>query len=224
MDRLSEQDNAAEFYKMLPAPVKTLLDKLPVGGRVLDFGGGSGVFVKGLHKVRPDLNLFLVDWSDVADKMPDFVHYTHSSIESTAYEAEFFDLVFCNHVFEHLLSPVNAITEMYRILKKSGAAVIITPYYKTIFAPDGACNFYQDYTHVRPYSKYSIKRMFEENGFESQTIGVTRNMKSLWIGPWLLLKYFLLRDTTAGGALITSILGSDVYGIATKKMRNPDVK
>jgi len=48
-------------------------------------------------------------------------------IHELPYEDESFDLVFCNHVLEHTLSPAIVISEMRRVLKGEGIMIIGVP-------------------------------------------------------------------------------------------------
>ncbi|MGG7151283.1 glycosyltransferase [Clostridium neonatale] len=44
------------------------------------------------------------------------------------YEDNYFDFIMCNHVLEHILDDTKAMSELYRVLKKGGYAVLQTPY------------------------------------------------------------------------------------------------
>ena len=43
------------------------------------------------------------------------------------FEKDFFDIVICSQVIEHLKNPQLAVKEIYRVLKKGGMAIITTP-------------------------------------------------------------------------------------------------
>jgi len=40
---------------------------------------------------------------------------------------ESFDVVICNHVFEHIVDDIKAMRELYRVLKESGWAILLVP-------------------------------------------------------------------------------------------------
>lgn len=75
------------------------------------------------------------------------------------FEKDSFDGVICSHVFEHILDPTKAISEIKRVLKDKGILVLTTP--NLSFK-----KFYDDYTHVKPYTKKSLYKLLKNNGFE----------------------------------------------------------
>ena len=42
-------------------------------------------------------------------------------------EDDYFDLIICNHVLEHIENDEDAIKELYRVLKKDGKAILQVP-------------------------------------------------------------------------------------------------
>lgn len=108
-----------------------------------------------------------VDDIVAVDKAPEVVeHYQRQGITiktGDAYEIpypdEYFEGVFCCWLLEHLSEPDRAISELYRILKPGGYACVIVP------SPKNMTTFYDDYTHVRPYTPVSLKQLAEGSGF-----------------------------------------------------------
>ncbi|WP_081891323.1 methyltransferase domain-containing protein [Gillisia sp. Hel_I_29] len=43
------------------------------------------------------------------------------------FEDEKFDFIFCNHVLEHIPDDTKAMSELFRVLKKGGSAVLLVP-------------------------------------------------------------------------------------------------
>jgi SAM-dependent methyltransferase len=101
------------------------------------------------------------------DNAPELVeHYGQQGINirlgdayRIPYPDEYFKGVFCCWLLEHLREPDRAISEMYRILKPGGYACVIVP------SPNDMTAFYDDYTHVRPYTPVSLKQLAEDCGF-----------------------------------------------------------
>lgn len=75
------------------------------------------------------------------------------------YPDSYFEGVFCCWLFEHLPEPDRSMTELYRVLKPGGYACIIVP------TPNDMVAFYDDYTHVRPFTPTSLKQLAEDAGF-----------------------------------------------------------
>ena len=86
---------------------------------------------------------------------------------------EHFDFIICNHVLEHVPNDIKAMSELYRVLKKGGLAIIQTPYSKQIDKTfekneintnELRRKYYGQKDHVRIYGKDLFKR-FESVGF-----------------------------------------------------------
>jgi ubiquinone/menaquinone biosynthesis C-methylase UbiE len=101
------------------------------------------------------------------DNAPDLVeHFRREGInirQGDAYKIpapeEYFEGVFCCWLLEHLHEPDRAMREMRRVLKPGGYACVIVP------TPHDMEAFYADYTHVRPFTKISLKQLAEDAGF-----------------------------------------------------------
>ena len=76
---------------------------------------------------------------------------------------ETFDAVVMKDLLEHLLDPVATVRQAHRVLKPDGL----------VFAssPDAQRWVWDDYTHVRPFSRKSFRLLFGDNGFEVDRLG-----------------------------------------------------
>ncbi|MDB2680364.1 class I SAM-dependent methyltransferase, partial [Candidatus Pelagibacter bacterium] len=89
-----------------------------------------------------------------------------------------FDIITLNSVLEHLHNPEKLLNNIKRILKDKGFFIIITPNWKYSFK-----EFYNDPTHVKPYTPESLEFLLSSFKFT--------NIK---IVPWLVLKPSWLWD------------------------------
>jgi SAM-dependent methyltransferase len=78
--------------------------------------------------------------------------------QNLPFETERFDGVLARDVLEHLVEPWNAVREIFRVLKPGKVAISSVPMPK----PKVVWN---DYTHVRGFTKFAFKKLFEDSGF-----------------------------------------------------------
>ncbi|MCL2062950.1 MAG: class I SAM-dependent methyltransferase [Candidatus Cloacimonetes bacterium] len=94
-------------------------------------------------------------------------------ITAINYPDESFDIVLCNHVLEHVLDDIKAMSELFRILRKNGLAIITVPLFpeaktfedKTIVSEEDRLKFFGSKSHVRRYGQDICERL-QSVGFE----------------------------------------------------------
>jgi ubiquinone/menaquinone biosynthesis C-methylase UbiE len=96
------------------------------------------------------------------------VNFVQGNVSSMVFEDNTFDFIFCSAVFKNLKEPVTALSEMYRVLKNSGIALIVDMNHdvsKEILAAEAA-----------KISKNGFERWFMINTFKSLCKGAyTKN-------------------------------------------------
>ncbi|MCW8916132.1 MAG: class I SAM-dependent methyltransferase [Magnetovibrio sp.] len=70
------------------------------------------------------------------------------------------DLVLNYAVIEHLADPSIFLSESHRVLKEGGALIVVTPNWQ-----HSKNEFYNDYTHVKPYTPSSLRKILADFGF-----------------------------------------------------------
>ncbi|MFT6856972.1 MAG: SAM-dependent methyltransferase [Cyclobacteriaceae bacterium] len=96
-------------------------------------------------------------------------------IHDIPFEENTFDVIFCNHVLEHVADDIKAMQEMRRVLKPGGWAILQVPFFyplkETTYTDDSITNpkerekhFGQD-DHVRMYGKDYGQRL-ASSGFK----------------------------------------------------------
>jgi ubiquinone/menaquinone biosynthesis C-methylase UbiE len=173
----------------------SLIMKLPKKAKLLDVGCGLGTFLKYVHYIRPDIELYGVDiTNNLKSKLPKFINFKSASGDKLSFKDSVFDLVISQHVLEHVLNPEDFIKEFKRVTKKY--IIIVTPNYKNLFLWDSK-NFYSDFTHIKPFTKQSFK-----------TLALMFNLKIIYLRferyinlPWLVLffsfPYFLFKKSVS---------------------------
>ena len=143
------------------------ISQLPEGARVLDVGCGTGKTLLYLASARPDLYLYAVDINDVGAKLPSCVDFQIAKVEELVdiFQENLFDAVICQHVIEHLQFPMKMLDSFKKILKPGGVVYFETPNWTRLFIHFSFNFFWNDYTHIRPYSKMTFKRLLSNFNF-----------------------------------------------------------
>ncbi len=131
----------------------------------LDFSPSRMLYKK--WKRRKDISYYPTDFEN--EFLSDY-HYDITKIDA---EDEKFDLIVCYHILEHITEDQKAMSELYRVLKKGGTALIQTPFkegemyedYSITTDEDRLKHFGQD-DHVRIYSVKGLESRLKNEGFQ----------------------------------------------------------
>jgi SAM-dependent methyltransferase len=91
------------------------------------------------------------------------------------------DYVYSKSVIEHLQKPAAMLAECHRVLKPGGTAVIMTPSWRHTSRV-----FYEDFTHVSPFTQNGLQDAMTISGFSSVDVRIFWQLPYLWRHPWLL--------------------------------------
>lgn len=207
-----------KYHKVINWAVKPI-EKIPnikTAKNILEIGTGTGLNLEYIKIfLNPDANFFATD-IEKNPILPNFIHFESNNIEKEKlpFEKESFDIVLSAFVIEHLYKPINLYEEAFRVLKPGGYFCIVTEHYKSIFLPD-YWNFYSDPTHVRPYTKRSLKTLGDMTGFSLYKIGIVRNLTLLPLLPAIPI---LNKISSSNFSFIPfEIIGRVVYFIGKKE-------
>jgi SAM-dependent methyltransferase len=119
------------------------------------------------------------------------------SVYEIPFEDSKFGGVFSCWLFEHLADPERAICEVARVTRPGGYVCLIVPSDRSLLR-----GFYDDYTHIRPYTSTSLRELGRAGGFSSvevQHLLFTRGYGRLAskISPEALGRLFKLADRVA---------------------------
>lgn len=70
-------------------------------------------------------------------------------ITSIDYDDDSFDYIYCSHVLEHIVDDMQAMKELYRVLKHDGWAILLVPIMTT-------SKTFEDYTIVDPNERLKV--------------------------------------------------------------------
>ena len=150
------------------------------GDKLLDVGCGRGEFVRGFKDLG--LEVFGIDREKGDSEMLKGIEVELKDIENGIFpfSDEMFDFVFSKSVIEHLWRPDNFIKEICRILKPGGKIIIMTPDWHS-----QRWIFYDDYTHVHPYTTASLSGLLKIYGFKEVTSEKFYQLPILWKHSWM---------------------------------------
>ena len=147
------------------------------------------VFYKKFKKLK-NWEYFTFDLnSPIADIKGDLI--------STNFKDEYFDLIICNHVLEHIEDDKLALNEIYRILKYNGISILQVPMNvkrkntfedSSIKSKNQREKYFGQYDHVREYG-LDFKDRVEQAGFKVEMINYSKK-----ISEDLVIKYGLMKD------------------------------
>ena len=175
--------------------------------RILDIGCGDGLFGKYLKETR-GAEVWGIEYNADSAKRAeaniDKVLSGDVAARLSELPDNYFDLVICNDVLEHLYDPYSVIEKLKAKIVLQGKIMSSIPhirYFRAMisiifdkqfkYADDGIF----DRTHIRWFTKKSIREMFENAGYEVILLKGINKSKS--IRPFLLNLMFwgLLSDS-----------------------------
>jgi len=148
------------------------IKQIPPQGVLLDIGCGKGKTVRIIQSLRPDIKIIATDITDTSAFLPTGTIFHQASADDIAEVCaeNSVDAVVSEHVIEHILYPNKKFENIFKVLKPGGTVFIETPNWTRLFLPFSPLYFWNDYTHVHPYSATALRRAFIEYGFEEQYV------------------------------------------------------
>ena len=92
-----------------------------------------------------------------------------------------YDIVFSKSTIEHVANTDHFLSELYRVLKPGGILMILTPAWEYNYK-----DFYNDYTHVKPFHRKGLQDALKINGFSGVNVEYLYYLPWLWRRPYLL--------------------------------------
>jgi len=141
---------------------------------LLDVGCGRGelsLYFSKFHRVHA------IDNS--AYDHPSDYKYTHQDLtKGISMPSDSFDIVFSKSVIEHFHDPFALLVEMRRLLRPGGTFICLTPDWESQFR-----NFYNDCTHVSPFSRKSLRDALSICEYEAIQVEKLYQLPFTWLHP-----------------------------------------
>ena len=96
-------------------------------GKLLDMGGGLGLFLKLWNSQKWELSGMDISKKAVEYAQSEGLNVRQGSLEKTDFSDNYFDVITMFYVLEHLPNPWKVLKEARRILKKDGLLVVRIP-------------------------------------------------------------------------------------------------
>lgn len=157
-----------EHRDIIDADLRLIRQRLPQGGRLLDIGAGRASFVKAARAAG--IGAIALDLQQEAASLwgKEGVIGVIGDGGRAPFVAGSFDAVRMKEVLEHVHDPLGLVREGKRLLRDGGVFVAHVPTPWSQFYP--VANFWDDYTHVRPISRYGLQRLFDDAGMTIELI------------------------------------------------------
>jgi SAM-dependent methyltransferase len=149
------------------------------GSRLLDLGAGRGEFLHGF--AEQGFRAVGVDRSRPAQpRFPELVIEADYEKNALPFEDGAFDVLFNKSVFEHVTDIGKVLGECRRVLAPGGRMISMVPDWSAQFR-----HFYDDWTHVRPFTLTGLTECIKSHGFELRVSRRFRQLPLLWERPFL---------------------------------------
>lgn len=148
--------------------LQALIKDLKPNAEVLDYGCfGWQLHARALELGRGDLKHSGSDILRPATVPPSAAFLeSREADNSIACDSDKFDLVVASHVLEHVVKPVQLFGELVRVCKPGGKIYIESPSDRSVTVPSSrdpedhaVLNFWDDPTHVRPWTPAGFYRL-----------------------------------------------------------------
>ncbi len=152
---------------------------IPNSKMLLDIGSGKGNHLIGF--ARRGFDVRGLDLRPECIIATDYkVRLCNIEKDSFPFGDNRFDVVFSKSVLEHTVNSDNFLSESLRVLKRGGVVILMTPDWNTQHEI-----FWDDYTHVKAWTRKSLQNAMKINGFDKVESILFRQLPILWKYPCL---------------------------------------
>lgn len=134
---------------------------IPPDGCVLELGAGYGNFI---NNVRARRRIAQDQWPNFAQHLaPGVESHTGPVTDLSFLSDNSVDFAFASNLFEHISQQdfASVLAQVRRKLKPQGTLTLLQPNYRYAFR-----EYFDDYTHITPYSHLSICDFLQANSYD----------------------------------------------------------
>jgi SAM-dependent methyltransferase len=142
--------------------------------RVLHFSPSSGLLEK-LESIK-NIEYYPTDFFNPLIK-------NHFDITQLPFGKNYFDLIICYHVLEHVTEDRKAMQELLRVLKDGGVALLQVPFSEnetledfSVTNPQERKKFFGQEDHVRYYGRRDFVSRLQQTGFKVEEIKYAKTL------------------------------------------------
>lgn len=154
----------------------------------LEIGCGRGDFINEFSK--KNVTCYATDKLESAkNKLNQNIIFSKHDVsnEKLPFNDNFFDAIYTKSLIEHIDNHEFFFNECKRVLKPDGILINYTPDWESQYL-----NFYDDLTHIKPFSKVTLENCYKMYGFENCKVEKFYQLPFVWKYPFIkyLLKIF----------------------------------
>lgn len=226
----AEYDSAEEAYFAARTYTRLMRRIIPRIGnlhRVLDIGTGNGAFLEELIKlgftdvkgIEPSLSPVKAAKDHIRPLI------CQKPFQASDFIPDSFSLVTCFQTIEHLYDPLGFVNNVYRIIRRGGAAFFVVHNHRSLSAKAlGLKSPIFDIEHLQLFSKDSIKMILQECGFVDIEVRAVFNKYPLryWfrlmpMSPTIKKRLLAIMDDTGIGRLPVVVPAGNLAVVGSKK-------
>lgn len=179
----SEEYELTEFFSPITAKryeeILEGFEHLKKTNNLLDVGSGSAFFAE--IAIKRGWNVYGTELTDatIAAAEKKGVIMSKGKLEDVQFDSDFFDVVVCIEVIEHVSYPLTLVKEIQRTLRPGGAVYISTPNFNSLLRRrlKSAYDVISYPNHLSYFTTKTLKSLFTTNGFTKQSMvtnGISR--------------------------------------------------